>query len=165
MTLKAGFSRRTSDVVFGQLCRRWLSRRMPASPVKQTNFSSAQYSWVCAIFNTRMFHHEPHHEIMVQLYRVYIYKLWDVCTLLNTWEKTFSSESRGASRFMAGLSLCPVLTLLALYGIYREDRPSRNPGNSVLQGGRTWQIPWFSALVLSFYLLWLLHSSGRTYTF
>lgn len=31
-----------------------------------------------------MFHQEPDNKIMVQLNQVYIYKLWDVCTLINT---------------------------------------------------------------------------------
>lgn len=51
----------------------------------QTNPSSAQSfprRWVDAVINTRMFHQEPDHEIMVQLNQVYIYKLWDVFYLM-----------------------------------------------------------------------------------
>lgn len=70
----------------------------------------------------RMFHQQPDIEIMVQSKQVYIYKLWDVCTLLNTR----NSGKLTASRFEAGVSLCPGLT----------GRLEFKTG-SVLQGGQT----------------------------
>lgn len=110
--------------------------------------------WVYTVINKRMFHQEPD-EIMVQLNQVYIYKLWDMCTLLNTHnsgELTVPGVSREASRFRAGVSLCAVLMdsheLKKLGVFYSEDRRSRNPGFL------------FMSVLLN--LLWLLHSGGKS---
>lgn len=151
----------------------WLSRKnachsckalSQTNPLLCTATATFPCRWVYTVINTRMFHQEPDNEIMVQLNKVYIYKLWDVCTLLNTrnsGELTVRGVSREASRFKAGVRLCPVPTLLALY---RVDRHSRNPGNSVLQGGPAQQKPrifCFPSFPLN--LLWHLHS-GEKYT-
>lgn len=91
---------------------------------------------------------------MVQLNQVYIYKLWDVCTLLNipnSGELAAPFVSREANRFKAGASLCPVLMdseEFKLGEFCREDGCSRNPG--------------FLLPSLALNLLWHLHSGEST---
>lgn len=91
---------------------------------------------------------------MVQLNQVYIYKLWDVCTLLNirnSGELAVPFVSREANRFKAGVSLCPVFMNSEEFKLGEfcwEDRCSRNPGFL------------FPSLPLN--LLWHLHSREST---
>lgn len=111
--------------------------------------------WVYSVIKTRMFHKEPDNEITVQLNQVYIYKLWDLCTLLNTrnsGELIVPSVSREANRFKAGMSLCPVLT------------DSEETG-SVLQGGQISRSPGFLLTSFPLNLLWHLHSGEKVQLF